>query len=234
MTKLTEAQIVILNRAINKHKDIVPSLEKSGLTCDARAYASAISGLLKKKLIEQSGAATANDYSKDGWRFRVTNEGIFAYESLDEETLADFVDALEDDEEELEEAAGSRVKEAYKKRYSELKAVGGSGQGCADQLDLWIANTFMVPAQKGKRMVLDVLAFADFAGENGIDTNRYVGLNNGMIRMNVTNRLRAMVRKGQDIFFRARVVVKGAKDPVVEVKKAKRAKKADQAQAIAA
>lgn len=233
MAKLTEAQIVILNRAINKHKDIVPSLEKSGLTCDARAYASAISGLLKKKLIEQSGAATEKDYNKDGWRFRVTNEGIFAYESLDEDTLAELADD-EDIEEESEEAAGSRVKDAYKKRYSELKAVGGSGQGCADQLDLWIANTFMVPAQKGKRLVLDVLAFADFAGENGIDTNRYVGLNNGMIRMNVTNRLRAMVRKGQDVFFRARVVVKGAKDPVVEVKKAKHAKKTDQAQAIAA
>lgn len=233
MAKLTEAQIVILNRAINKHKDIVPSLEKSGLTCDARSYASTISGLLKRKLIEQSGAATANDYSKDGWRFRVTNEGIFAYESLDEDTLAELADD-EDIEDELEEAAGSRVKEAYKQRYNELKAVGGSGQGCADALDLWIANTFMVPANKGKRMVLDVVAFTDFAGENGIDTNRYVGLNNGMIRMNVTNRLRAMVRKGQDVFFRARVVVKGAKDPVVEVKKAKRAKKTAETQAIAA
>lgn len=233
MAKLTEAQIVILNRAINKHKDIVPSLEKSGLTCDARAYASAISGLLKKKLIEQSGAATANDYSKDGWRFRVTNEGIFAYESLDEDTLAELADD-EDIEEESEEAAGSRVKEAYKKRYSELKAVGGSGQGCADALDIWIANTFMVPANKGTRMVLDVWSFNEFASQNGIDTNRYVGLNNGMIRMNVTNRLRAMVRKGQDVKYNGKIVVKGAKDPVVEVKKAKRAKKADQAQAIAA
>ena len=100
MAKLTDTQIVILNRAINKHKDIIPTLEKSGATCDARAYASAISGLLKKKLIEQSGAATANDYSKDGWRFRVTNEGIFTYENLDEETLAEFVENLGDEEDE--------------------------------------------------------------------------------------------------------------------------------------
>ena len=233
MAKLTDTQIVILNRAINKHKDIIPTLEKSGATCDARAYASAISGLLKKKLIEQSGAATANDYSKDGWRFRVTNEGIFAYENLDEETLAEFVENLEDEEDE-EDASGSRIKEAYKQRYNELKAVGGSGQGCADTLDQWISNTFMVPAPKGKRMVLDVPSFIGFAGENGIDTNRYYGLNNGMLRMNVTNRLRAMVRKGTDIVYNGKTVIKGAKDPVVEVKKAKRAKKTSEAQAIAA
>ena len=233
MSKLTEAQIVILNRAINKNKDIVPSLERSGLTCDARAYASTISGLLKRKLIEQSGAATSNDYSKDGWRFRVTNEGAFAYESLDEDTLAELVDG-EDAEEDLEEAAGSRIKEEYKRVYSERKALGGSGQGCADALDQWMTATFMTPAPKGKRMVLDLHSFVAFAEENGINTAKYEGLNVGMIRMNITNILRGRLRKGHDVTFNGKVVVKGAADPVAEVKKAKRTKKADEAQAIAA
>jgi hypothetical protein len=233
MTKLTDTQATILYFAINHNHDIVPTLASTKLECDARAYGSALAGMVKKGLLEIAGAATANDHNKDGWRFRVTPAGI---EAFDEDEYAEFIEALEADTDEAddEEAhSGSRIKEEYKRVYAERKALGGSGQGCADALDRWMSDTFMIPAEKGKRMVLDLTAFGDFAAQNNINIAKYAGLNTGMIRMNVTNTLRARLRKGQDVHYDGRVVVKGVADAITEVKKAKRASKAD-AQSIAA
>jgi hypothetical protein len=221
MTTMTETQTVVLFHAINRNKDIVPTLAFTKLTCDARAYGNAISGLAKKGLIEVAGAATADDYSKDGWRYRVTVKGIEAFESDDDEEQTAQIEELqaemdESDEDETESLSGSRIKDEYKRVYAERKALGGSGQGCADTLDQFMTATFMKQAEKGNRLVLDVLAFAEFALDNEINTAKYAGLNVGMVRMNVTNTLRARLRKGQDVYYRGAVVVKGT----VQIKKA--------------
>ena len=216
MTAMTETQTVILFHAVNRNKDVVPTLAFAGLTCDARAYGNAIAGLVKKGLVEVSGAATANDYNKDGWRFRVTTKGIETFESDEDEELAAQIEELQaemDEADELEALSGSRIKEEYKRVYAERKAAGGSGQGCADALDRWMSETFMKPAEKGKRMVLDLTAFGGFAMENDINIAKYAGLNVGMIRMNVTNTLRARLRKGQNVHYNGKIVVKGVATP---------------------
>lgn len=63
----------------------------------------------------------------------------------------------------------------------------------------------------------DLNALLDFAENHGIDVAKYAHLNNGQKRMNVGNRIRAIVKKGdltleqlQDI-ARAEVPVKAAK-----------------------
>lgn len=43
----------------------------------------------------------------------------------------------------------------------------------------------------------DLDALTEFANANGVDTDKYAHLNNGQRRMNIGNRLRNMVKKGE-------------------------------------
>ena len=218
-TKLTETQTIIIFKAINSNKDIIPSLAASGMSTDARGYGAAVAGLIKKGLAEQSGVATDADYSKDGWRYRITNDGIFAFEGQEDEEILDVIEDLQAEadeseaDEDEEQASGSRVKEGYKAHYAQLKAVGGSGQGCADQLNQWMTANLngLVTDTNGKvKMTVIVESLWDFAEENGItDYAKYSHLNNGMKAMNVANRLRGLARKGKDITYRGQLVVAG-------------------------
>ena len=218
-TKLTETQTIIIFKAINSNKDIIPSLAASGMSTDARGYGAAVAGLIKKGLAEQSGVATDADYSKDGWRYRITNDGIFAFESQEDEDILDAIEELQAEadeseaDEDEEQASGSRVKEGYKAHYAQLKSVGGSGQGCADQLNQWMTANLngLVTDTNGKvKMTVIVESLWDFAEENGItDYAKYSHLNNGMKAMNVANRLRGLARKGKDITYRGQLVVAG-------------------------
>jgi hypothetical protein len=219
-TTLTETQTIIIFKATNGNKDVIPSLAASGMSTDARGYGAAVAGLIKKGFAEQSGVATENDYSKDGWRFRITNEGIFAFESQEDEEILDAIEELqaEADESEADEdeeaVSGSRVKEGYKAHYAQLKAMGGSGQGCADQLNQWmtahISGTYQDGSGKSKHGVLIHLLW-ELAEGNGIsDDAKYSHLNNGMKAMNVANRLRGMARKGKNIVWQGSVIVAGA------------------------
>jgi len=219
-TKLTETQTIIIFKATNGNKDIIPSLAASGMSTDARGYGAAVAGLIKKGLAEQYGVATDADYSKNGWRYRITNDGIFAFESQEDEDILDAIEELQaeaddsESDEDEEQASGSRVKEGYKAHYAQLKAVGGSGQGCADPLNQWMTASISGPyvdavTGKTKHGVLTNLLW-DLAEENGIsDYAKYSHLNNGMKAMNVANRLRGMVRKGKDITYRGSVIVAG-------------------------
>ena len=219
-TKLTETQTIIIFKATNGNKDIIPSLAASGMSTDARGYGAAVAGLIKKGLAEQSGVATDADYSKDGWRYRITNDGIFAFESQEDEEILDAIEELQAEadeseaDEDEEQASGSRVKEGYKAHYAQLKAMGGSGQGCADQLNQWMTANLngLVTDTNGKtKMTVIVESLWDFAEENGItDYAKYSHLNNGMKAMNIANRLRGIARKGKDVTFKGVVVVAGA------------------------
>jgi hypothetical protein len=220
-TTLTETQTIIIFKATNSNKDVIPSLAASGMSTDARGYGAAVAGLIKKGFAEQSGVATDADYSKDGWRFRITNEGIFAFESQEDEEILDAIEELQAEadeseaEEDEEQASGSRVKEGYKAHYAQLKAAGGSGQGCADPLNQWMTANISGPyvdavTGKTKHGVI-VSQLFDLADENGIsDYAKYSHLNNGMKAMNIANRLRGMARKGKHITYHGSVIVEGA------------------------
>lgn len=121
-------------------------------------------------------------------------------------------DAIEDLEVEDEEAApASVVGEVYKKAYAERKALGGSGQGCADAIDQWMTSTFMSKFS-GKRPCLDVVALLSFAESNGIETAKWMGCNNGMKRMLISKKVRTLIAKGTDIRHGKKVIFKGERE----------------------
>ena len=50
-----------------------------------------------------------------------------------------------------------------------------------------------------KRETLDLAALKAIAAENGIDTAKYEGMNNGQWRMNIGNKLRGALKGGKDV-----------------------------------
>jgi len=140
-----------------------------------------------------------------------------------EEDLSDVAedDSVEDttDEEEGADDQGSIVKEAYRRKYQELKNTGGTGQDCNDIIAKFLNKFFTSSDAKG-RPVLKLTELLHFADMNNIDMSRVMHLNNGQKRMRVGNGIRAMIRMGEDVIYNGAVVFEGAK---VE-KKTKKAK----------
>jgi hypothetical protein len=124
-----------------------------------------------------------------------------------------------DDAEEDEEAGpkGSVVPDEYRSKYRTLKQEGGTGQDCNDELAKFMTATFISEnTVNGRReRNLDVFALMEFANENGVESDRLPFVNNGQKRMIIGNVLRKKLRKGQDVIWYGRKVVKGM---VVEVK----------------
>ena len=80
----------------------------------------------------------------------------------------------------------------FKDRYSK------HGGTCGDDMALELkAATTMLNADK--RETLDLAALKAIAAENGIDTAKYEGLNNGQWRMNIGNKLRGALKGGKDV-----------------------------------
>ena len=228
MATFTETQTLIITKSAAR-KDIVPNLGTSGSSVDARAYSTAVAGLIRRKMLEQAGAAAEGDFSKDGWRFRLTAECIeefFGDEERDtDESEEDFEDTDEStevtesevegedvDTDEDEPTPRSIVPEIYRAKYRELKAVGGSGQDNNDAFASWMREKFFKVVITGagrEAVVLDADALFAFAAENGIDGTRYAHLNNGQKRMNVGNACRALIKKGYQIVCHGKVVFKG-------------------------
>lgn len=116
-------------------------------------------------------------------------------------------------DESIEDVDGRRnsvVAPGYKLSYFELKKIGGSGQGCNDALDQWMTAEFMTEG-KGSRRRLNMPNLRGFAFENGVDVDRWIGRNNGMIRMNIAKQIRKLWTKGQDITYGGVVVFKADK-----------------------
>ena len=222
MATFSDTQTLIITKSSTR-KDIVPTREVSGSSVDARAYSTAVAGLIKRGMIEQAGAAAEGDFSKDGWRYRLTSECIEQFygdeerEEEDEESDETFdVGAIEpedvDGEEESDEKTiRSIVPEVYRRKYTELKAVGGSGQDNNDNFAQWMREKFfkVVISNNKEVVVLDVDALNAFAAENGIDGTRWSHLNNGQKRMNVGNACRTLIKKGFRIICHGKVVFKG-------------------------
>jgi len=80
----------------------------------------------------------------------------------------------------------------FKARYA--SHAGTCGDDMA--LELKAATTKL---NEDKRETLDVEALFRIAAANGIDTAKYLNLNNGQKRMNVGNKLRGMLNAGRDV-----------------------------------
>ena len=86
--------------------------------------------------------------------------------------------------------------------------------------------TYWYPAQRRGRMTamfmtrlggkgrpsLCVEALLQFASENGIDWTKWAHVNNGMKRMNIAKKVRALIAAGQNIRHGHKVVFKGQGD----------------------
>lgn len=95
-------------------------------------------------------------------------------------------DETEEDDEEPK-ASGSVVANSYRAEYAV------NDQTCGDD----IADALRAYANKeGKRTSVDYSKIREVGAANGIDIGKWAHLNNGMIRMNLSNVLRRMIRKG--------------------------------------
>jgi hypothetical protein len=80
----------------------------------------------------------------------------------------------------------------YKKRYAATRNT------CGDPLAIAFKDyTFDVDGDG--RDSVDMAKVHEVAKANGIDTTAYASLNNGMVRMNVANRLRGMLKHGKTV-----------------------------------
>lgn len=81
---------------------------------------------------------------------------------------------------------GNVIKAEFRERYA-------ANNGCGDQVQLAMSAEFI------DGDTLDRAALRSWAQGLGVWPDRYDSLNNGMVRMNVANRVRALVRKGQKV-----------------------------------
>lgn len=241
MTKLNDTQLVILSKAINNGQ-IVPAIEVFNVSNRAtfsRAINGLIKNGFLEMRPGMKGAATAADYNfvdenEQSRRLFVTGKAMAALDGEDEtpapapaqekpkktpsakkatKVAAKVVEPVEDTSEGEEEVSReSKVAESYKKRYSDLRAEGGSGQGCNDLIDRWMVDTFSrYIGNRRSRPVLDLHALQAFAAENNIDIARWTHLNNGMQRMHIAKRVRYLIAQGQDIVHGGKKVFRAAK-----------------------
>ena len=93
---------------------------------------------------------------------------------------------------------GKRAAKAAKAAKAALVETAKHGGTCGDDMALELkAATTMLNADK--RETLDLAALKAIAAENGIDTAKYEGMNNGQWRMNIGNKLRGALKGGKDV-----------------------------------
>ena len=80
------------------------------------------------------------------------------------------------------------------KVYHDEYTANGGGNG--DLLDQTMRDVFMTAGTEAEP-ALDVAKLAKFAKQHDVWNAKYEGMNPGMVRMNVANRLRALCRKGE-------------------------------------
>ena len=114
------------------------------------------------------------------------------------ETPSEELDDADDLDMEID-SPKSVVAESYKKQYSELKAVGGSGQGCNDPIDRFFRAHFMGKVEGKGRARLDVVALVQFAIDNSLWSDKWDLVNNGQKRMNIGNKLRGLALAGETV-----------------------------------
>ena len=236
--KLNESHIVLVTRSARRPDYAIPAFEFAAMK-DKRSFSTTISYLVKKGYatspVGLNGSPKDGDFANaEGRRVCLTSEFVNEY-FADEApasapkkakkapkapqavvVAAPVVVAVETsslvEDESIEDVDGRRnsvVAPGYKLGYFELKKVGGSGQGCNDDLDRWMYAEFMTEG-RGSRRRLNMPNLRGFAFENGVDADRWIGRNNGMIRMNIAKQIRKLWAKGQNITYGGVVVFKAA------------------------
>lgn len=188
-SKLNDTMIAILqNATTNETPRFVGKIEGKGLT---KTIAKLIDrGFLVKTRPDHAGLVAKigeRDYS-----FQITDLGFAAIDAKPEERHGS-------------NPADSFLKAGVMpKSYHDLYMAQGGG--CADPIDYAMKDAFLtlsreVQTKTGKRTeaALDVEAMEKWGREIGLWNDRWNALNPGMRRMNLTNRVRAAVRKGTKI-----------------------------------
>jgi len=81
------------------------------------------------------------------------------------------------------------------------------GGGSGDDLDVAMRDAVLKPVKDAKnKFALDWNALEDIADRHDVWNPAYKDLNPGMARMNVSNRLRAMLRKGEKVVIRGKTI----------------------------
>lgn len=113
-------------------------------------------------------------------------------ESDEDSAMADMGDeaTAEDAEEEEEKKSHSIVPAKYRARYKPFKDT--NGDGLSEQIKAHVS----APNDAGK-LRISFSKLRRFAEANGCWSNDYSHLNHGQMKMNVTNRLRAKIRKAK-------------------------------------
>lgn len=94
-------------------------------------------------------------------------------------------------------AMSGKMRKHYYDRYRK------NGGTCNDDLAIELSEAITVidkgKSGKANRKRTDMALLFKVAKENGVDTSKYSKLNPGMARMDISNKLRAMVRAGQKV-----------------------------------
>lgn len=153
------------------------------------------------KRAARQGMTIAYDAEQDGFVLTRNEDGFVtqAYdttaEALEEfeRGEAEFTDPNEG-QEDGEKVSGSVVRENYHKRYSK----NPHGPGCGDGLDVALRNAVMFTPEGSKEPRTDLAELRSIGLQNGLWIGEWEKLNPGMQRMNLSNRLRAYLRNGED------------------------------------
>lgn len=129
--------------------------------------------------------------TEEGWK--ALRGGGFIKKEEGEESenseAASWTELCEEQGIEVESEGGSIIKSKYKAIYNQ-SAVKGT---CGDDLAARLREYLMVDTEEGPRV--DKKLMKRFAEANGCWIAAYGSMKNGLVRMNVVNRLRAKVRK---------------------------------------
>lgn len=121
--------------------------------------------------------------------YDTTAEAFEAFENGDVEWAVD-----EEEDEEGEGKGGSVVKRPYHVAYSK----NPHGPGCGDGLDVAMRDAVMVHVEGSKGQHVDLAILKEIGLTNNLWSSSWETLNPGMQRMNLTNRLRAYLRNGEE------------------------------------
>jgi hypothetical protein len=166
------------------------------------------------------------DNGEGNWRLKRLEDGLLSIETFTSTAEAFEAWEAEEVEFETEEDAeeGSRHCGVMVKSYHDIYSHNPHGPGCGDRVDIEMRNAIMVPTADGKGTMVDEAALRKIGEDAGLWREKWNGLNVGMRRMNLTNRIRGLLRNNPE----AKVEIGGQWDRwgvVARLPKAKTSKK---------
>lgn len=141
------------------------------------------------------------DNGKNGLRL-VNDETGALSEEIFTSTAEAFEAAAEEDgitwNEEDEEEGGAQKCGVMAKSYHTEYSSNPHGPGCGDTVDVEMRNAIMVVPEGEKEPRVDEAALRKIGDDAGLWREKWNGLNVGMRRMNLSNRIRGLLRNDAD------------------------------------